>query len=144
MITGAEGVGKTRFALQLTAELVPRFSDGAWLCELAGASDEESLHLLVAATLGVTAHGGATLEDAIAEFLRSRQVLLVLDNCEHLLAAVGTLAAALIQRCSDVRMLATSREGLGVSGEQGWPLPSLPVRSDGAARVVFAGRAHWV
>jgi predicted ATPase len=140
-ITGVGGVGKTRLAVQVAADVLPRFADGAWMCELATASDAEELDQIVATTLGVSPRVGLAIREAVAEFLRAKDLLLVLDNCEHLLDAVGALAATLIQRCAGVRMLATSREGLGVDGEQVWPLRSLPV---GPSTELFVERARAV
>ncbi len=88
-----------------------------------------SLHEIVAAAIGVLQRAGLELDDVIVEFLRAKELLLVLDNCEHLLDAVGQLATKVVRRCARVRMLATSREGLGVEGEQVWPLRSLSVGS---------------
>jgi predicted ATPase/class 3 adenylate cyclase len=126
-LTGVGGVGKTRLALQLAAEIVPAFEDGAWLCELAGADDPEAMIQLIAATLGVQPRQGTTLEGAIVDFLRTKQLLLVLDNCEHVLDAAGRIAERVLAACPGVRVVATSREGLAVAGEQVWPLRSLSV-----------------
>ena len=124
-LVGVGGVGKTRLALQLAAEVVPRFADGAWLCELAAASDADTTLQVVAATLGVQARQGGSLGESIVDALRPKRQLVVLDNCEHQLRAVAGLAADILRACPDVRLLATSREGLGVAGEQIWPLASL-------------------
>ena len=98
-LTGVGGVGKTRLATQLAAEVLPQFSDGAWLCELAAADDDEALVQVVAATLGVRPRPGLDLDESIAEFLRAKQVLVVLDNCEHLLDATGRLAELILREC---------------------------------------------
>ena len=126
-LTGVGGVGKTRLATQVAAEITPDFPDGVWLCELAGVNDGPGVAQLVATTLGVQQRGGVSLEACVVEFLRSRSVLIVLDNCEHVLDAGAQLAAAVLQGCPAVRVIATSREGLALEGEQVWPLRSLPV-----------------
>jgi predicted ATPase/class 3 adenylate cyclase len=125
-IVGVGGVGKTRLAMQVAAEVLPRYSAGAWLCELAAAADADTMAQVVAATLGVNGRTGMTLQQSIVEALRARELLIVLDNCEHLMEAAGQLAEALLLECRDVVILATSREGLAVPGEQVRPLRSLP------------------
>jgi predicted ATPase/class 3 adenylate cyclase len=124
-VTGAGGVGKTRLAVQVAAELLPTFAEGAWLCELAAAGDADGLAHVVASTLGVAQRAGRSLEQSIVEFLRPARLLLVLDNCEHLIDAAGRLTAGILAGCPGVRMLATSREALAIPGEQVWPLRSL-------------------
>jgi predicted ATPase len=126
-LTGVGGVGKTRLAVQVAAEVVPQFDDGAWLFELAAAPDGDTMVQLVAATLAVRPQPGVDLAGSVVESLRHRSLLAVLDNCEHLLEPAGRLAEAIVRNCPGVRVLATSREGLAVEGEQVWPLPSLPV-----------------
>ena len=88
-LIGVGGVGKTRLATQVAAEVLPRFPDGAWLCELAAASDTEAMVQVVAATLGVQPHPNMSLDGSIVEALRGKQLLMVLDNCEHLLNDAG-------------------------------------------------------
>jgi predicted ATPase/class 3 adenylate cyclase len=126
-LTGVGGVGKTRLATQLAAELLPAFPDGAWLCELAGVNDADGVAHLVATVLDVRLRSGVGIEESIAEFLRRRNVLLILDNCEHVLDAAARLAARLLQACAGVSIVATSREGLAIDGERVWPLRSLSI-----------------
>ena len=152
-VTGVGGVGKSRIAIQVALDVLRRFPDGAWLCELAAASDADELAQVVAATLGVVPRSGSTLDDSVLDALRTRELVLVLDNCEHLLAAAGRLTDGLLRECPGVRILATSREALGVAGEQVWPLSSLelPPRASALDTVVaseavqlFAERARAV
>ena len=128
-LTGVGGVGKTRLALQVAAEVLPRFADGAWLCELAAAAVPEAVVEVVAAALGVTQRQGQTLQASLAEFLQAKRLLLVLDNCEHLLDAVAHLVDEVVHGCPGVSVLATSREGLGVAGERIMAVPSLGLPS---------------
>ena len=126
-LTGPGGVGKTRLALQAAGQLSPRFGDGAWLCELAPIRDPAGVDDAVAAVFSVTARAGHTTREALVEFLRSKQLLLVLDNCEHLLDGAAALAAVLQRSCERLVILATSREGLGIDGERLLPVPPLQV-----------------
>ena len=136
-VTGVGGVGKTRLAMQVAAEVLPRFPDGAWFCELAAASDEDAMTQVVASTLGVNPRPGATLSGSITEFLGSKRLLVVLDNCEHLLSAAARLTEAILRGCPGVCVLATSREGLGTEGERNWSLRSLalPESSDSSGAI---------
>jgi predicted ATPase len=124
-LTGAGGVGKTRVALHAAAEVLPHYADGAWFCELAAASDPEAMAQVVASTLGVNPRQGMTLEASTVEFLRTKQMLLLLDNCEHLLTATAGFVEDILRTCTSVSVLATSREGLGVDGEHALLLRSL-------------------
>ncbi|MGQ4615889.1 protein kinase domain-containing protein [Nocardia sp. R7R-8] len=116
-LTGVGGVGKTRLAVRAAMQSRRDFDDGAWLVDLSEVSDPALVVDVVAATLGVRNELGARLLDVLIGFLESREVLLVLDNCEHVVAAVAELADALLRTCSGVRMLATSREPLNIAGE---------------------------
>jgi predicted ATPase/class 3 adenylate cyclase len=150
-LTGVGGVGKTRLAVQVAGEVLPEYPDGAWLCELASAGDGEAMVQLIAATLGVQPHQGLSLAGSIRQFLEAKCLLLVLDNCEHLLDAAGRIADDILHFCPRVRILATSREGLGVEGEHNRVVRSLalPEVSSGPGDAMasdavrlFADRAH--
>jgi predicted ATPase/class 3 adenylate cyclase len=124
--TGVGGVGKTRLALQVAARLLPRFREGAWLVELAPIKDSSGVPGALATVLGVNARSGMTLEQSLVDFLRTKQLLVVLDNCEHLLEPVAEIVELLERDCAGLVVLATSREGLAVEGERVVPVPSLP------------------
>jgi predicted ATPase/class 3 adenylate cyclase len=130
-VIGVGGVGKTRLAIQVAAEVITRYPDGAWFCELAAADDPDAMLQVVAAALGVQPRAGLTLDRCIVESLRARRLLVVLDNCEHLVGDVAELAGAVLGECPTVWMLATSREAIGVPGEQVWPLASLDLPKRG-------------
>ncbi len=127
-LTGPGGSGKTRLAMAVTKDIVEYFGDGVWWVELAPLSDPDLVAQAVASVLRVNEVPGRTLTYAIAEDLRNLEILLVLDNCEHLVGACAGFAEALLRSCPDLKILATSREALGVEGERNWPvLPlSLP------------------
>jgi class 3 adenylate cyclase len=145
-LTGVGGVGKTRLALQVAAELSPEYPDGAWLVELAAVGDPSATGHAVAGTLGITQQPGMTIEQSVAARLTRRELLLVLDNCEHLIEAVALLAHDIVTHCPNVRVLATSREALMVDGEQIWPVPSLGFREGASSPAValFMERARAV
>jgi len=117
-LAGTGGVGKTRLAVQVAGEVLPRFPDGAWFCELAPANDAETMAQVIASTLGCVQHPGLSLAASIVEYLKVRELLLVLDNCEQLLDDAGDFADAVAQGCPKVAVLATSREALDVPGER--------------------------
>jgi predicted ATPase/DNA-binding SARP family transcriptional activator len=126
-LTGAGGAGKTRLALECAAGVVDRFPDGVWLAGLAGIADPGLVPSLVMEALGVRQSGEAAVMDALRWRLRSAELLLVLDNCEHLLGACADLVTRLLGGCPGLRVLATSREPLGVPGEAAYPVPPLAV-----------------
>jgi non-specific serine/threonine protein kinase len=124
-LTGAGGAGKTRLALHVAEDLVREFQHGVWLIELAPVGDPDLLPHTIASTLGLRHETGQPLTDALTDFLRPRATLLLLDNCEHLIAACAALVSQVLRACPRVRILATSREGLGIAGERAWRVPSL-------------------
>jgi predicted ATPase/DNA-binding SARP family transcriptional activator len=124
-LTGTGGVGKSRLAHQAAAEARPGYANGAWLCELAAASDAASMLEILAATLGVVARAGTPMTESICQYLRAKRLLLVLDNCEHLLDDVARLATQITRECLMVRILATSRERLSTEEERVLVVPSL-------------------
>ena len=124
-LTGSGGAGKTRLALQVAADAVESRPDGVWLAELAPVADPTLVPKTVASALNVPEQPDRDMTETLVDALRPKAALLVLDNCEHLLAACRDLTAALLRKCPEVRILATSREGLGVPGETLWRVPSL-------------------
>jgi predicted ATPase len=124
-LTGAGGAGKTRLALQVAAELLNSYPDGVWFIDLAPLNDPLLVSPTIMTTLGVADEPGRAPLVVLGDYLRRRIVLLVLDNCEHLIDACAQLAEALLRQCPGLRILATSREMLGVAGELAWRVPSL-------------------
>ena len=143
-LTGVGGVGKTRLATEVAGRLVDEFPDGVWFFELAAVSDPAAVPDAVAAVLGITQQPGKTVAESVAEALEGRVRLLVFDNCEHLLDAAADLMEAILAASTTVRIVATSREGLGLADEQLWPVPSLDIGSGIASAAVnlFVERAH--
>ena len=131
-LTGPGGVGKTRLALQAAAHAAPRFGDGAWLCELAPIRDPAGVDDAVAAVFSLAARAGQGTRETLVEFLRSKELLLVLDNCEHLLEAAAALADNLARSSERLVILATSREALGIDAERLVPVPPLGLPGPGA------------
>jgi predicted ATPase/class 3 adenylate cyclase len=140
-LTGVGGVGKTRLAIQVAAELLPAFADGVWLCELAATNDPDLLAQVVVATMGVQPRPGRSLAESVCDYLSGKQVLIVLDNCEHLLDAAAEIAEAILRAAPGVRVLATSREGLAVAGEQVRPVRSLDVATESNLEAIAACEA---
>jgi predicted ATPase/DNA-binding SARP family transcriptional activator/DNA-binding CsgD family transcriptional regulator len=135
-LTGAGGSGKTRLALEVARELVGAYADGVWLVELAALSDPTLVARAVAATLGVREQPDLSLTQALRSHIGSGRMLLVLDNCEHLVDAAAWLTKDLLSACPGLRILATSREPLGISGEIVWPVPTLSLPDPEAAPTV--------
>jgi DNA-binding SARP family transcriptional activator len=126
-LTGAGGCGKTRLALEVARDLVGAYPDGVWLVSLAPLSEAELVPQVVAQALGMREQPNRPLLETLEDTLRSRKMLLVLDNCEHLLEAVVRLVDELLDCCPGLRVLATSREMLNAAGEVNWVVPSLTV-----------------
>jgi non-specific serine/threonine protein kinase len=126
-LTGAGGVGKTRLALALGTAQQAAYADGVWLVELAAVADPAQLPHALAATLQVREEPGRPILPTLTAHLRAAQALLLLDNCEHLVAACAELVVALLGDCPALQVLATSREGLGLAGEVRYRVPSLTV-----------------
>jgi predicted ATPase/DNA-binding CsgD family transcriptional regulator/DNA-binding XRE family transcriptional regulator len=127
-LTGPGGIGKTRLALEVARQVAPAFPDGAWLADLGSISDPALLPSTVAAALGVVTGEMVGIVPTLMAFLATRRVLLVLDNCEHLIDGVASLVDALVRWAPKLQVLATSRELLDVEGEIVWSVPPLPVR----------------
>ncbi|MBV9543895.1 MAG: AAA family ATPase, partial [Chloroflexi bacterium] len=125
-LVGAGGVGKTRLALAVARALVADVPDGVWLVELASVSDGALVPAAVSAAVGVPSSPDRPVAETLIWALGSRQVLLVVDNCEHLVHACAELLERLLQTCPRLRALVTSREPLGVPGEIAWPVSPLP------------------
>lgn len=151
-LTGVGGVGKTRLAVQVARSARRAFRDGAWLVELAAVTEPGQVAEAVAGTLRIPEQSGRASEDALGAFLASRELLLVVDNCEHLLETCTPLLAGLLQRAEGLRVLATSREVLGVPGEAVYGVPPLAVPEEGGpldeaaspALALFVERARAV
>jgi DNA-binding SARP family transcriptional activator len=124
-LTGPGGIGKTRLAIQAAAARVPEDAAGAWFVELAALTDASLVPQTVASVLGVRETPGCSLMATLQEWLGPRQLLLVLDNCEHLIDECARLAHTLLAGCPHLRVLATSRQALGLTGEIAWPVSPL-------------------
>jgi predicted ATPase/DNA-binding CsgD family transcriptional regulator len=124
-LTGAGGSGKTRLALEVARDQLGAYPDGVWLVELAGLSEGDLVPQAVAAALEVKEQPSRPLTDTLVDYLRDKVMLLLVDNCEHLVEAAARLADILLDSCSRLRVLATSREALGIVGEMNWPVQSL-------------------
>lgn len=132
-LVGSGGSGKTRLALQVAAEVLPEFPHGVWVAELASLMEPALVASTVAEALGLREAPDKTSTQVLVEFAKSRTLLLVLDNCEHLLTPCAQLTDALLRSCPQVKVLATSRERLNLSGEQIYRVPSLTVPNPKAA-----------
>jgi predicted ATPase/DNA-binding CsgD family transcriptional regulator len=139
-LTGPGGAGKTRLALELAEDLEERFPDGVWFVDLSPLAQGELVWDQVATTLGITVDGSATsLSEAVGSDLAKRRVLVVLDNCEHVVESTAEVAAGLLRAAPNLKLIATSREPLGVGGEVTWAVPPL---SDADGLELFSYRAR--
>jgi predicted ATPase/DNA-binding SARP family transcriptional activator len=124
-LTGLGGIGKTRLAIEIATEVAREYADGVWLVALEALSDGKRVSQQIASVFGLREEPGRSLMQSLIDFLRAKRLLLVLDNCEHLLEASAQVVANLLQGCVGIRILATSREALGITGETVWVVPSL-------------------
>jgi predicted ATPase/class 3 adenylate cyclase len=152
-LTGSGGTGKTRLGVQVAAEMLDDYPEGAWIADLAPLTDPALVVQAVASALGVQEEPGRRLQATLTESLRDRRLLLLLDNCEHLIATCADLAGTLLAQCGQTRILATSREAMNIPGEQVYRIPSLslpevdgPISVDSVfgceAAQLFLARAH--
>jgi predicted ATPase/class 3 adenylate cyclase/DNA-binding CsgD family transcriptional regulator len=139
-LTGAGGVGKTRLAVEVANQLAAEYADGVWYVDLAPITDPDLVPITVARALGLPDQPGRSTMETVLRFAHDRQLLVVLDNCEHLLDACAELVVALLSGVPGLTLLATSREPIGVTGEATWRVPSLSVADE--AIELFADRAR--
>ena len=152
-LTGSGGVGKTRLSIQVAAELLDQYPHGVWLVELAPITDPSLVAQTVCTALDVTPQGNVSALNVLIDYLKTKKLLFVVDNCEHLIDACAQLCDSLLHACPNLRMIASSREALGIEGESGYRVPSLslPNQNDGLQAVegseavkLFMERAHAV
>jgi predicted ATPase/class 3 adenylate cyclase len=124
-LTGPGGTGKTRLSLQIGEKLLPSFAGGAWIVELASLSDPAFIPQAIAAIFGLRELPNMSMNNIVTDYLRAKQLLLILDNCEHLVRACAKLADQLLHVCPQLKIVASSREALGVAGETIYHVPSL-------------------
>jgi predicted ATPase/class 3 adenylate cyclase/DNA-binding CsgD family transcriptional regulator len=139
-LTGAGGAGKTRLAIEVAAQLTSEFGDGVWYVDLAPITGPELVPLTVARAFGLPDQPGRSTMDTLTRFIADRQMLVVLDNCEHLLDASAALVNAVLATAAGLTLLTTSREPIGVAGEVSWRVPSLSLADE--AIELFADRAR--
>ena len=130
-LTGAGGSGKTRLALQVAGDLLPQFSDGAWFVDLAGLTEPGLVARQIASTLHIREKAGRPWSDVLVEYLRRRDLLLILDNCEHLLESAASIVGRLLASSPDLKVMTTTREPLNVSGEVAWRVPTMELPAAG-------------
>ncbi len=128
-LVGPGGIGKTRFAVEVARTALDRYRDGVWLVELAGLGDPSLVPAALASVLGVEEDASRPLTETLRDALKSKELLLVIDNCEHLVEACAAFVETVLRASASIRVLATSREALGVSGEALWPVPPLSLHA---------------
>ena len=143
-LTGTGGSGKTRLGLQVAAGLAGGPGDGVWLVELAAVLDEDAVAPAIARALGITGQPGRPALEGLLDALAPLDVLIVVDNCEHLIGACAVTAEAIVRRCTRVRLLATSREPLGIGGEMIYRVPPLSLPAPGERDLAAAGSSDAV
>src|SRR5262249_10200842 len=126
-LTGVGGIGKTRLAIAVASEVLHEYPDGVWMVSLESLADGDLLPQQIASVLDLREESGRPVMQTLADALRQRVALLVLDNCEQILDSSAHVAGTLLQECAGLRILATSREALGITGETAWPVPALAV-----------------
>ncbi len=141
-LTGAGGVGKTRLAVQLADQMDGDFADGVWYVDLAPITDPDGVPVSVTRALGLPDQAGRSTMDTLTRVIGDRHLLVLLDNCEHLIDASASLTVVLLAACPQVTILATSREPIRVAGEVAWAVPSLPLADE--AMALFIDRARRV
>jgi len=139
-LTGAGGAGKTRLAVEVAAQLTSQFPDGMWYVDLAPITHAEVVPVAVARALGLPDQPGRSTDDTLIRFIGDRRLLIVLDNCEHLLDPSASLARQLLGACPELRLLTTSREPIGIPGEVTFVVPSLSLADE--AIELFTDRAR--
>lgn len=139
-LTGAGGAGKTRLAIETAGELAEEFDDGVWWIDLAPVADPDVVPVTIARTLGLPDQQGRSPMETVVRFISDRNVLLLLDNCEHLLDVCGETITMLLNGCPQLTILATSRETVSVAGEVTWRVPSLSVNEEAVS--LFIDRAR--
>lgn len=139
-LTGTGGVGKTRLALQFATTTATEFAGGVWCVDLAPIPHPDVISVTIALALGLPDQPGRSTIDNIVRFIGDRVILMVIDNCEHLLDATAAVTVEMLSRCPNLKVLATSREPIGVAGEVGWRVPSLSLDDDAVA--LFTDRAR--
>jgi len=143
-LAGAGGSGKTRLALQVAVELLDGSGDGVWLVELAAISSPDGVATAIAETLGAVSEPGRPVLETLLDALAPQNILIVLDNCEHLIGACAKVADAILRRCSHVHLMTTSREPLGINGETIYRVPSLSLPSPDEDEIPMTGASDAV